>query len=73
MARVRYARSLGDLEDAKRARRVADEAAVRLLGCRYETDPEAIAAVVPRPLEAAPEKSEVEVVIAVSRLGGETR
>lgn len=72
MARVRYARSLRDLEDAKRARRVADEAEVRLLACRYETDPEAIAAVVPRPLEAAPE-SEVAIAVAVSRAGGETR
>ena len=72
MARVRYARSLRDLEAAKHARRVADEAKVRLLACRYETDPEAIAAVVPRPLEAAPQ-SEVEIAVAVSRAGGETR
>ena len=63
MARVRYARSLRDLEDATNARRGTNAADVRLLWCRYETDAEAIAAVVPRPLEAQP-ASEVEVVVA---------
>ena len=67
MARVRYARSPRDLEEAKHARRASDEGVVRLLRCRYETDPEAVAAVVPRPLEALA-VSEVEIAIA-SRAG----
>lgn len=62
MARVRYARSPRDIEDAKQALREADAGPVRLLRFRYETDPEAIAAVVPKPLEVAPE-SEVEIVV----------
>ena len=63
MARVRYVRSLRDLEEATSARRETKAADVRLLRCRYETDPEAIGAVVPRPLEAQP-ASEVEIVVA---------
>ncbi|MCR9094909.1 MAG: acetoacetate decarboxylase family protein [bacterium] len=63
MARVRYARSPRESEDARNARREKDEGFVRLLVGRYETDPEALAAVVPRPLEAAPE-NEVEIVVA---------
>ena len=68
MARVRYAKSPRDLEDATETRRDADEGHVRLLRCRYETDPEAIAAVVPRPLEAVA-ASEVEVLVAACSRG----
>lgn len=68
MARVRYARSLRDLEAADGARRTADEGGVRLVRCRYETDPEAVAAVVPRPLEAAP-ACEVEVLLGAPLAG----
>ncbi len=52
MGRVRYARSLRDLErDAfVEAKRPPDS--VRAFRCRYETDAEAAQAVVPRPLEA---------------------
>ena len=68
LARVRYAKSPRDLEDAAKTRRDADEGHVRLLRCRYETDPEAIAAVVPRPLEAVT-ASEVEVLVAACSRG----
>lgn len=72
MARVRYVRSPRDVEDAKNARRVADEGPIRLLRCRYETDPEAIGAVVPKPLEVAPE-CEVEIVVGARGSAGALR
>ncbi len=52
MSRVRYAKSLRDLE---RARQLGDEileSTVRSIRCVYETDSEVAQAVVPRPLEA---------------------
>ena len=57
MARVRYAKSLRDL-DSEPNRRGDTEGAglkstVRSIRCRYETDSEAAQAVVPKPLEAS--------------------
>lgn len=72
MGRVRYARSLRDLEDARGARRAEDAGEVRALRCVYETDAEAVAAVVPRPLSAAP-LAEVEVAIGAARTGSGAR
>ncbi len=68
MGRVRYARSLRDLEEARSQRADDDARTVRLLRCVYETDAEVIAAVVPRPLEATPQ-SEVEVSVAAVERG----
>ncbi len=51
MGRVRYARSVRDLEASARAEAAGREATVRSIRCVYETDAEVAAAVVPKPLE----------------------
>jgi acetoacetate decarboxylase len=53
MGRVRYAKSLRDLERSQAALDTAVECRIRQIRCRYETDAEVAQAVVPRPLEAS--------------------
>lgn len=53
MSRVRYAKSLRDLERSRTARRETIESQIRQIRCIYETDAEVAQAVVPRPLEAS--------------------
>ena len=52
MSRVRYAKSLRDLERASALADGTVESTVRSIRCVYETDSEVAQAVVPRPLEA---------------------
>jgi len=52
MSRVRYAKSLRDLERAGELGGGFLESTVRSIRCVYETDSEVAQAVVPRPLEA---------------------
>jgi acetoacetate decarboxylase len=66
VARVRYARSLRDLErDLSLAETPPRELEVRSIRCVYESDSEVVQAVVPRPLEASPQ---AEVVVAFETL-----
>lgn len=55
MGRVRYVRSLRDLENARRAREDVARGTIRMIRVVYETDSEVAGAVVPRPLEATAE------------------
>jgi Acetoacetate decarboxylase (ADC) len=52
MGRVRYAKSLRDLERTRAARGDSLDSRIRQIRCIYETDAEVAQAVVPRPFEA---------------------
>jgi acetoacetate decarboxylase len=67
MARVRYAKSLRDLERNVTSDANALPSTVRSIRCVYETDPEIAQAVVPKPLEASV-RSEVCVSFSVAAM-----